>query len=113
MSADQDYDDDASDAARMANGDMSPLTRVEPSVDESKRKARRMKEFRLELATLLNKHSIESGSGTPDFILAGFLIQCLHAYETGVRTRNTWHGGADESSFIGHTDSHGGDPRVR
>lgn len=37
--------------------------------------------FRDELQILINKHGIENRSNTPDYILADFLIKCLHNYE--------------------------------
>ena len=36
-----------------------------------------MEEFKKELAQLINKHSMENGSNTPDFILAEFLVHSL------------------------------------
>ena len=43
-----------------------------------------------ELTVLLNKHSIENGSNTPDFILAEYLINCLNAWSTAVNHRDSW-----------------------
>lgn len=43
-----------------------------------------MSEFRRELKDLINKHSIENGSDTPDFILAEYLSDCLGAFERAV-----------------------------
>jgi len=40
-----------------------------------------MEEFKKELEHLINMHSIENGSNTPDFILAEYLCDCLAAYE--------------------------------
>lgn len=48
-------------------------------------------DLRSELQSLLNKHSRENGSNTPDFILAQFLMSCLDAYDAAVRTRDTWY----------------------
>lgn len=48
--------------------------------------------FREELASILNRHSIENFSNTPDFILAQYLIDCLDAFETACRARDTWYG---------------------
>jgi hypothetical protein len=33
-----------------------------------------------ELAATLNRHSMENGSDTPDFILATYLTDCLNAF---------------------------------
>ena len=48
------------------------------------------KTFREELAGLINKHSIEGDSDTPDFILADYLIKCLHAFGSAVCQRQEY-----------------------
>ena len=40
-----------------------------------------MKEFEKELAALINKHSLEQRSNTPDFILASYLVESLNAFD--------------------------------
>ena len=44
-----------------------------------------------ELTVILNKHSAESESDTPDFILASYLLACLAAYNNAVLARTAWH----------------------
>lgn len=46
--------------------------------------------FRSELSALINKYSKENGSGTPDFILADYLINCLEAYDSAVYAKDEW-----------------------
>lgn len=48
--------------------------------------------FGKELEALLNRHSIESGSNTPDFILATYVQQCLAAWNLTVAAREKWYG---------------------
>jgi hypothetical protein len=48
-------------------------------------------EFERELTHLINKHSAENLSNTPDFILAHFLMQCLHAWNGGAMRRDQWY----------------------
>jgi hypothetical protein len=48
--------------------------------------------LRDELATLLNQHSAENGSNTPDFVLAEYLSSCLAAFDEAVRLRDDWMG---------------------
>lgn len=48
--------------------------------------------FKLELAALLNRHSCENGSNTPDFILAEYLFDCLMSFEASIRQREQWYG---------------------
>lgn len=49
-------------------------------------------EFKKELESLINKHSMENGSDTPDFILASFLSSCLKAFDRAVVRRTKWYG---------------------
>jgi len=53
---------------------------------------RRYLRFKKGLENLLNIHSMELGSNTPNFIMAEFLIKCLKAFNTAVRQRETWYG---------------------
>jgi hypothetical protein len=53
-------------------------------------------ELRQELAELLNRHSRENKSNTPDFILANFMLSALHAGEELVREREQWYGVKNE-----------------
>ena len=43
-----------------------------------------------ELRATLNRHCVENGSNTPDFILAEYLLGCLSAFETAVNARENW-----------------------
>lgn len=47
--------------------------------------------FRAELQTLINSHSRENGSDTPDWVLAEYLVACLEAFDRAVNMRNAWH----------------------
>jgi len=46
--------------------------------------------FAQELRELLNKHSKEGKSNTPDLILAKYIMDCLCAYEEAVKARDQW-----------------------
>jgi hypothetical protein len=48
--------------------------------------------FTEELADLLNRHSMENASGTPDFILARYLTDCLLAWNRSMQEREAWYG---------------------
>lgn len=50
-----------------------------------------MAEFQKELEELINRHSEENRSGTPDFILAGYIRLCLEAWHTTTRERDHWY----------------------
>ena len=45
-----------------------------------------------ELEALLNRHSCEQHSDTPDFILAQYLLDCLAAWNAAVTAREEWYG---------------------
>ena len=49
-------------------------------------------DFRKELEYIINKHNMESGSDTPDFILANYLQSCLKAFDTAIVSRESWYG---------------------
>ena len=51
-----------------------------------------MEQFATELAALINRHSLENRSNTPDFVLAHYLVDCLIAYEKAVRRVSEWKG---------------------
>ena len=45
-----------------------------------------------ELEHLINRHSMENGSDTPDFILADFLANVLGEWNTAIKRREEWYG---------------------
>ena len=53
-----------------------------------------MKKLADELREFLNARSVESGSNTPDFILADYLLGCLAAFEGAVNARDEWNSDA-------------------
>ena len=48
--------------------------------------------LREDLRELLNFHSAENGSNTPDFILADYLIGCLETFDQTLVSRERWYG---------------------
>lgn len=49
-------------------------------------------DFRKELSDLINRHSMENGSDTPDFMLADYLSNCLNNFDVIVAARERWYG---------------------
>lgn len=49
-------------------------------------------EFQKELETLINRHSKENESNTPDFILAQYIQNALYAFTTAIVQREKWYG---------------------
>ena len=47
--------------------------------------------FRKELENLINKHSKENGSDTPDFVLASYLENCLDSFDKATKQREEWY----------------------
>ncbi len=51
-----------------------------------------MTDFRTELQSLLNRHCMENGSNTPDFLLAEYLWEQLETFDRYVKAREKWYG---------------------
>ena len=49
-------------------------------------------DFVTDLQQLLNTHSRENGSNTPDFLLAQYLLACLQAADAAGQARERWYG---------------------
>lgn len=49
-------------------------------------------QFRMDLESMLNRHSMEGRSNTPDFILASYMVRCLEAFDIAVNAREKWYG---------------------
>ncbi len=47
--------------------------------------------FEKELAKLLNYHSAEDESNTPDFVLASYLTSCLKSFDGVMNARTNWY----------------------
>lgn len=77
------------------------------SVDLSSLYSAHVKErgsFRDHLERLINAHSMENVSNTPDFILASYLASCLDALNDCVVARDEWYSvklSPSDSHFIG------------
>ena len=54
--------------------------------------------FQEELREVINKYSRESGSDTPDWILAEYLTDCLTAFDAAVTKRERWYGRAPQEA---------------
>jgi hypothetical protein len=59
---------------------------------EEMRKEKTMEEFERELTALINRHSLEGESDTPDFILAKYLVFCLKVFNETTKLREQWYG---------------------
>lgn len=57
-----------------------------------------MSAFKSELETLINRHSMENGSNTPDFILATFMAECLASFDLATRSREAWYSRATKEN---------------
>lgn len=47
--------------------------------------------FRKDLEAVINRHSMENGSNTPDFILATYLIRCIENFDAATKCRESWY----------------------
>lgn len=71
-------------------------------------------DFRIELQQLINKHSVEGSSNTPDFILTDYLIRCIDNFTETTQAREAWYGvklkpgvnnASSDKSTMGSTDT--------
>lgn len=63
--------------------------------------ARRADEFVRDLASAVNRSSMEGGSNTPDHVLANFMSKCLAALDEAVNARAAWYGRSDHPASGG------------
>jgi hypothetical protein len=54
-------------------------------------------DFRRSLEAIINQHSMENGSDTPDFILAEYLEKCMEAFDAMTKKRSEWYNGKDKA----------------
>lgn len=59
-----------------------------------------MSEFEKELEILINKHSKENESDTPDFILAKYLKVCLDNFNIAIKEREKWYGREKQEKIL-------------
>lgn len=45
-----------------------------------------------DLTRVINRHSVENGSNTPDFLLAEYLVRCLQSAQMLINRRTGWWG---------------------
>ena len=58
----------------------------------TKKNLRKESEFEKELCALINRHSKENDSNTPDFILAEYLQGCLENFGVAMKSRDKFFG---------------------
>lgn len=56
------------------------------------KKMTKLSKFRTEVEELINKHSLENNSDTPDYVLAEYLTDCLKAFDKAINTREKHYG---------------------
>ena len=60
----------------------------------------KMSDLSRDISQVINRHHMESPSGTPDFILGDFLTSVLASYNDAVQKRAEWRGEKVELSFV-------------
>jgi hypothetical protein len=58
--------------------------------------------FEVELEQLINKHSVENQSNTPDHILATYILECLQAFNRATMSREEWYGRKNRPGELGY-----------
>lgn len=51
-----------------------------------------MTDFEKDIQKMINRHSMENASNTPDYILAMYLENCLKAFNEATQQRETFYG---------------------
>ena len=51
----------------------------------------KLEAFKKDIAYVINKHSMECDSNTPDYVLADFLYRCLSAFHKGTNNRTEFY----------------------
>ena len=77
------------------NAEHGRMIMVKVHSKESNMEAMRRVAFRNDIQDVINRHSRENKSGTPDFILAEYLTQCLEAFDNAHTARKQWHQSRD------------------
>lgn len=54
-----------------------------------------------DLARVINKHSVENDSNTPDFILAAFAANAIVAYGNAIKERKRWYAEDEQALLMG------------
>ena len=72
--------------------DVEPCYRVEKEPAPYQNTRPVLTAFEQELRRLINAHSMENASNTPDNILAEYLSACLNAFNVATRQREQWYG---------------------
>lgn len=84
---DIDMDDAAELFDKPINGPKGPAIIMACDVDEELMPSERYTRFRDALQDLINEHSMENGSDTPDFMLAEFLTDALMSFDRLMQRR--------------------------
>lgn len=84
-----DMNNPLADAVKTMNEEISSGTNY---LAEQMRKSQRDMEFEKELTSLINRHSMEQDSNTPDYILAHAMMEALQSFQRNVSFRERWYG---------------------
>lgn len=60
--------------------------------------------FLIQLTSLLNKHSKENQSNTPDYILANYLSSCLNAFNKATNARDSYYNENKNKELVVHNN---------
>lgn len=59
-----------------------------------------IKNFQKDLEKLINRHSKENGSNTPDWVLASYLVRCLEVFDACIELRERYYGREKLHGFV-------------
>jgi hypothetical protein len=80
--------------------DNCPLLAFDEAFEEFSGGCMNRTEVHRDLEQLINKHSMENGSNTPAFMLAGYLMDALDAFDRACNTRTRWYRKDDREEAV-------------
>jgi len=80
------------------NPDMGETYPVKPMKNDDH--CLNIKDFQKDLEKLINRHSKENGSNTPDWVLASYLVRCLEAFDACIELRERYYGREKLHGFV-------------
>lgn len=83
---------DSTKAKAILDEAVERLQQITPGTGVDYEKDRADNDLYQELTRLINQRCRENRSGTPDFILGKYLLDCLRAFEWAVNRREGWFG---------------------
>lgn len=70
---------------------MDTVSKTEMPIPPQDNMDEKIARFKEDLSVLINKHSMENISDTPDFMLADFMVESMLVYGKTMKKRDKWY----------------------